>query len=103
MGHLYARSVYGGHGVALRPPGLVYHPCFQAPGGAADPARSERLRPAPPGRARTHERGLAHHAGQLDPTTGDGSFTPQLPGVSIDRRDTDEGSDSAAIELAEFG
>ncbi len=33
--------------------------------------------------------------------TGDGSFAAQLTRVAIDRCDTDESSDTAAVELAE--
>ena len=53
----------------------------------------------PNGGERCHIQGIA----DSDPTAGDGSFAAQLPGVSIDRCDTDEGSDATAIELAEFG
>jgi hypothetical protein len=51
------------------------------------------------GGERCHIQGIA----DSDPTAGDGSFAAQLAGVAIDRCDTDEGSDTTAIELAEFG
>ncbi len=35
-------------------------------------------------------------------TTGDGSLAAHLPRVAIDRHDTDESSDAAAVELAEL-
>ena len=35
--------------------------------------------------------------------TGDGSPAAHLPGVAIDRCDTNESGDTAAVELAEFG
>ena len=38
-----------------------------------------------------------------DPTAGYGSSAAQLAGVAIHRCDADEGSDTTAIELAEFG
>ena len=37
------------------------------------------------------------------PSTGDGSLAAHLSGVAVDRRDTDEGSDTTAVELTEFG
>ncbi len=39
----------------------------------------------------------------IGPATGDGALAAHLSGVAIDRRDTNESGDTAAIELTEFG
>ena len=39
----------------------------------------------------------------VGPATGDGALAAHLSGVAIDRRDTDESSDTTAVELTEFG
>ena len=36
-------------------------------------------------------------------STGDRASTTHLPGIAVDRRDTDESGDTPSIELAEFG
>ena len=54
----------------------------------------------PPDRGeRCHVQSIAN----VDPATGDGSLAAHLSGVAIDRCDTDESSDTTAVELTEFG
>ena len=53
----------------------------------------------PNGRKRGHIQGPADVA----PAAGDGPLAAHQSGVSVDRRDTDEGSDTTAIKLTKFG
>ena len=54
----------------------------------------------PPDRGkRCHIESIAN----VGPAAGDGSLAAPLTGVTIDRRDPDESSDTTSIELAEFG
>ena len=54
----------------------------------------------PPDRGkRCHVESIAN----VGPAAGDGSLAAPLTGVTIDRRDPDESSDTTSIELAEFG
>ena len=46
---------------------------------------------------------VAESVANVDPATGDGAPAAHLSGVAIDRRDTNESSDTTAVELAEFG
>jgi hypothetical protein len=53
----------------------------------------------PTGRGeRCHVQSVAN----VSAATGDGSLAAHLPRIAIDRRDTDESSDAATIELAEL-
>ena len=53
----------------------------------------------PDRRKRCHVQSIANTGS----ATRDGSLAAHLPRVSVDRCDTDKGSDTASIKLAEFG